>query len=365
MPAEQGDDHCPKVTFPSIMAKRKNLFLPEPRWTAMRLFRDGLLLAVLAALCAAAWLAYFAYKPIDVPANARTFNVDHGRSLRGVSEQFARAGLISDHWSFLVYARLMGAAGEIKAGIYEVGERIAPHQLLEKIVRGEFAQAELRFIEGWTFAQLRGAMDAHPGLKHDSTPLSNAQIMERLGIENKKSPEGLFFPDTYYFAVASSDLALLKQAYLKMQTKLQALWEKHAQDLPLNNAYEALILASIVEKETGRHDERGLVAAVFVNRLKRGMRLQTDPTVIYGLGPAFDGNLRRRDLRTDNSYNTYTRFGLPPTPIAMPGEASIRASLNPAQSPALYFVGRGDGSHQFSSNLVEHNRAVNKFQLHR
>jgi UPF0755 protein len=346
------------------MAKRKNLFLPAPRWTAMRLFRAGLLLAMLAAMCAAAWLAYFAFKPIDVPPNARTFNVDHGRSLRSVSEQFAHAGLISDHWSFLLFARLMGAAGEIKAGSYEVGEQIAPYRLLEKIVRGEFAQAELRFIEGWTFAQLRSVLDGHPALKHDSTALSNAQILERLGID-KKSPEGLFFPDTYYFAVASSDLALLKQAYSKMQTKLQALWEQRAQGLPLNNAYEALIFASIVEKETGRNDERDRVAAVFVNRLKRSMRLQTDPTVIYGLGPSFDGNLRRRDLQTDNSYNTYTRFGLPPTPIAMPGEASIRATLNPAQSQALYFVARGDGSHQFSSNLMEHNRAVNKFQLHR
>jgi UPF0755 protein len=211
---------------------------------------------------------------------------------------------------------------------------------------------------------LRSVLDGHPALKHDSTGLSEVQILQRLGID-KASAEGLFFPDTYIFAVSSSDLALLKQAYARMQTKLQALWEERAPGLPLRNPYEALIFASIVEKETGRNDERELVAAVFINRLKRGMRLQTDPTVIYGLGPAFDGNLRRRDLLADNSYNTYTRYGLPPTPIAMPGEAAIRASLNPAQSPALYFVARGDGSHQFSSNLVEHNRAVNKFQLHR
>ena len=330
----------------------------------MRVFRTGFLFTVLVAMCAAVWLAYFALHPIDVPPNAHTFNVDHGRSLRGVSEQFSQAGLISDRWSFLVFARLMGAAGEIKAGSYEVGQQIAPYQLLEKIVRGEFAQAELRFIEGWTFTQLRSVLDEHPALKHDSAGLSDAQILQRLGID-KASAEGLFFPDTYFFAVASSDLALLKQAYARMQAKLQALWEERAPGLPLNNPYEALIFASIVEKETGRNDERELVAAVFINRLKRGMRLQTDPTVIYGLGPAFDGNLRRRDLQTDNRYNTYTRYGLPPTPIAMPGEAAIKASLNPAQSPALYFVARGDGSHQFSSNLVEHNRAVNKFQLHR
>jgi UPF0755 protein len=346
------------------MAKRKNLFLPAPRWTVMRLLRSGLLLAVLAALCAAACLAYFAFNQVDVPLNARSFNVDSGRSLRGVSEQFAQAGLISDRWSFLAFARLMGAAGEIKAGSYEVGQKIAPYGLLEKIVRGEFAQAELKFIEGWTFAQLRSVLDAHPALRHDSTGFSDAQILQRLDID-KASPEGLFFPDTYYFAVASSDLALLKQAYLKMQSKLQTLWEQRAPGLPLKNSYEALIFASIVEKETGRNDERELIAAVFINRLKRGMRLQTDPTVIYGLGPAFDGNLRRHDLQTDSGYNTYTRYGLPPTPIAMPGEASIKATLNPAQSPVLYFVARGDGSHEFSSNLAEHNRAVNKFQLRR
>ena len=330
----------------------------------MRLLRAGLLLSMLGTMCAAAWLGYFAIHPIDVPQNARTFDVDHGRSLRAVSEQFAQAGLVSDHWSFLIFARLMDAAGEIKAGSYEVGPQIAPYRLLEKIVRGEFAMAEARFIEGWTFAQLRGALDGNGALKHETAGWSDAQILQRLGID-KVSPEGLFFPDTYLFAMASSDLALLKQAYARMQTKLQVLWEGRASGLPLKSPYEALIFASIVEKETGRNDEREMVAAVFINRLKRGMRLQTDPTVIYGLGSAYDGNLRRRDLLTDTVYNTYTRYGLPPTPIAMPGEASIKAALNPAQNSALYFVARGDGSHQFSSNLVDHNRAVNKFQLHR
>jgi len=234
-------------------------------------------------------------------------------------------------------------------------------RLLDKIVSGEFAQSELRFIEGWTFRQIRSVLDQHPAVKHDSAGLSDAQIPERLGIE-EKSPEGVFFPDTYYFAAGTSDLTILRQAYLRMRTKLEALWEQRARGLPVANAYEALILASIVEKETGRADERGMVAVVFVNRLKRGMRLQTDPSVIYGLGASFDGNLRRRDLETDQSYNTYTRYGLPPTPIAMPGEASIQATLNPANSPVLYFVARGDGSHEFSSTLTEHNRAVNKYQ---
>jgi len=345
------------------MANR-NLFLPAPRWTFMRLLRAGLLACVLLAGCGAAWLTYFAFHAIDVPSNVRTFNVDHGRSLRSISDQLAQAGLVSDQWSFQALARLMGAAGEIKAGSYEVGPRIAPYQLLEKIVKGEFAQAEVKFIEGWTFAQLRSALDTHPAIKHDSAGLSDAQILQRLAID-KSSPEGLFFPDTYYFAVASSDLALLKQAYLRMQSKVQTLWGQRAAGLPLRNEYEALIFASIVEKETGRSDERQLVSAVFVNRLRRGMRLQTDPTIIYGLGAAFDGNLHRRDLVNDTKYNTYTRYGLPPTPIAMPGEASIWAALNPAKSSVLYFVGRGDGSHEFSSNLADHNRAVNKFQLHR
>lgn len=330
----------------------------------MRLLRPVIVLGGLAAICAASWLAYFAFNPVDVPPQARSFNVDPGRTLRGVSEQFAQAGLISERWSFLVFARAMGAAGQIKAGSYEVEARISPYRLLEKIVQGDFAQAEITFIEGWTFAQLRSALDAHPSLRHDSRGLSNAQILQRLGID-RASPEGLFFPDTYYFAVASSDLALLKQAYTKMQTKLQALWDERSAGLPFKSPYEALIFASIVEKETGRNEERNLVAAVFVNRMKRGMRLQTDPTIIYGLGAGFDGNLRKRDLLTDGSYNTYTRAGLPPTPICMPGSASIKAALNPAQSPVLYFVARGDGTHQFSSTLLEHNRAVNKFQLRR
>ena len=346
------------------MAKRKNLFLSTPRWTFGRTLRAIVFLAFLAGAGAAAWLAYFAFHPLEVPPDARVFTVEHGRSLRGVSEQFAQSGLVSDRWSFEIFARLMGAAGEIKAGSYDTGAAIAPNQLLDKLVRGEFALAEIRFIEGWTFSQLRGAMNAHPALKHDTLGLTNDQILQKLGIE-EKSAEGLFFPDTYLFAVSSSDLALLKQANVRLRDKLQAEWDQRAPGLPFKTEYEALIFASIVEKETGRSDERELVSAVFVNRLKRGMRLQTDPTVIYGMGDAYDGNLRRRDLLADTAYNTYTRYGLPPTPIALPGGASIRAALHPAQSNVLYFVARGDGTSQYSSTLVEHNRAVNKYQLHR
>ena len=343
------------------MSKRKNLFLPRPKWTLFRLLRAMILVGIFAVAGAACWLVYFALTPVEVAPRARHFNVDHGSSLRAVAEQFKKSGLISDSWSFLVLARLLGKAADIKAGSYAVGVTITPHRLLDKIVSGDFAQSELRFIEGWTFRQIRGVLDQHPAVKHDTAGLSDAQILERLGAK-EKSAEGLFFPDTYHFAAGTSDLTILRQAYLGMQTKLDALWKKRASGLPVANAYQALILASIVEKETGRADERDMVAAVFVNRLRRGMRLQTDPSVIYGLGASFDGNLRRRDLETDQIYNTYTRYGLPPTPIAMPGEASIEATLNPANSPVLYFVGRGDGSHEFSSTLVEHNRAVNKYQ---
>ena len=346
------------------MAKRKNLFLPQPKWTLMRQLRTLILFGVFAAACAACWLVYFALTSVEVAPQARHFNVEHGSSLRSVAEQFEKEGLISDRWSFLVFARLLGDAGDIKAGSYSVGARVTPYHLLDKIVSGDFAQSELRFIEGWTFRQIRSVVDQHPAVKHDSAGLSDAQILERLGLE-ERSPEGLFFPDTYYFAAGTSDLTILRQAYLRMRTKLEELWEQRAKGLPVANAYEALILASIVEKETGRAEEREMVAAVFVNRLRRGMRLQTDPAVIYGLGASFDGNLRRRDLETDQSYNTYTRYGLPPTPIAMPGEASIQATLNPANSPALYFVARGDGSHEFSLTLAEHNRAVNKYQRSR
>jgi UPF0755 protein len=346
------------------MAKRKNLFLPQPKWTLMRQLQTLILFGALAAMSAACWLGYFALTPAEVAPQARHFNVEHGSSLRSVAEQFEKAGLISDRWSFLVLGRLLGNAGDIKAGSYSVDVRITPYHLLEKIVSGDFAQSELRFIEGWTFRQIRHVVDQQQAVKHDSAGLSDVQILERLGLE-EKSPEGLFFPDTYYFAAGTSDLTILRQAYLRMRTKLEELWEQRAKGLPVANAYEALILASIVEKETGRAEERDLVAAVFVNRLRRGMRLQTDPTVIYGLGASFEGNLHRRDLETDQRYNTYTRYGLPPTPIAMPGEASIQATLNPANSPALYFVARGDGSHEFSLTLAEHNRAVNKYQRSR
>ena len=222
-------------------------------------------------------------------------------------------------------------------------------------------QGELTLVEGWTFRQWRGRLDRHPDLRHDTAGLSEAQLLERLGIRSS-SLEGQLFPDTYLFDKQSSDLDLLARAHRAMRRKLDAEWSQRQQDLPYKSPQEALIMASIIEKETGREADRSLVAAVFVNRLRKGMLLQTDPTVIYGLGDGFDGNLRKRDLQSDSPYNTYMRAGLPPSPIAMPGLASLKAALNPAATDVLYFVARGDGSSEFSRTLDEHNRAVNKYQ---
>jgi UPF0755 protein len=250
----------------------------------------------------------------------------------------------------------------VQAGNYELPARITPYRLLEMIAQGEVSQAQVTFIEGWTFAQMRAALAQHPAVAHDAAGLADAQILSAIGAP-ETHPEGLFFPDTYYFSPGTRELKILARAYHTMHARLEVLWAARAAGLPYASPYQALIMASIVEKETGREADRKLIAAVFVNRLKRGMRLQTDPTVIYGLGTAFDGNLRRVDLEADAPYNTYTRAGLPPTPIALPGQAALEAALQPASSAALYFVARGDGSSHFSDNLDEHNRAVRKYQI--
>jgi UPF0755 protein len=235
-------------------------------------------------------------------------------------------------------------------------------QILRKITRGEFAQSEVVFVEGWTFRQIQEVMKAHAYIKHDSEGLDDVQIMARLG-QPGKSPEGMFFPDTYVFARGTSDLAILARANQAMQKHLESSWAQRAPGLPIADSYEALILASIVEKETGSPDDRSWIAAVFINRLRARMRLQTDPTVIYGMGEKFSGNLRKQDLLADTPFNTYTRVGLPPHPIAMPGLASINAVMHPVETDALYFVSRGDGTSEFSHTLVEHNRAVAKYQM--
>jgi UPF0755 protein len=220
---------------------------------------------------------------------------------------------------------------------------------------------KLTIVEGWSFAEMRRAVDAHPDLRHDSAGMPDDALLQAVGAA-ERHPEGLFFPDTYFFDAGSSDLAIYRRAYGAMKEQVETQWPARAGGLPYRTPYEALTMASIIEKETGAPEERPLIAAVFVNRLRIGMRLQTDPTVIYGIGPRFDGNLRKDDLLSDTPYNTYTRAGLPPTPIALPGAASLRAALNPDKSRALYFVAKGNGRHEFSDNLEAHNRAVFRYQ---
>jgi UPF0755 protein len=289
------------------------------------------------------------------------FRVPAGSSLRAAVAQMNAAGLPVPADLFVLLARWQGKAASIKAGTYTTMVGETPRSLLEKLASGKVSQGSITLVEGWTFHQFRARLDAHPRLKHDTQGLTEAEILDRLKLP-LNSLEGRLFPDTYLFDLDSSDLDVIARAVASMQRQLEQVWMQRPSGLPYRTPDEALIMASIIEKETGREEDRALVAAVFVNRLRIGMRLQTDPTVIYGLGDAFTGNLRKIHLQTDTPYNTYTRAGLPPTPIAMPGLASLRATFAPAPSKAMYFVARGDGTSQFSHTLEEHNRAVNKYQ---
>jgi UPF0755 protein len=278
-----------------------------------------------------------------------------------VARQFEQDGLLENPRLFVLFARLQGRAGKIKAGVYQLDRAVSKIELLDMITRGNVSRSQITLIEGWNFRQLRSTLDANQNIRHDTLNLSNSEILQRIGAA-EVHPEGLFFPETYYIAAGSSDIELLKMAYRLMQKRLNEAWLARSPDSMLATPYQALILASIVEKETGTSADRPMIAGVFTNRLRIHMMLQTDPTVIYGLGEAFDGNLRRSDLTRDTPYNTYTRGGLPPTPIALPGLGALNAALHPAKTDALYFVARGDGSSKFSSNLDAHNRAVNQYQ---
>lgn len=308
------------------------------------------------------WLFWYALSPIEITAPTVDFSIRQGSSLRSATRQLVEAGLPLSEWRFVLLARVNGASGAVKAGSYQIAEGVTPLLLMRKIVRGEYAQAEILFLEGWTFRQMREAIEAHGDLRHDTTGLADDEIMTKLG-DSGSVAEGMFFPDTYIFAKGASDVAVLARSRRAMKAQLDSAWATRDPDLPVADQYEALILASIVEKETGREGDRAMVAGVFANRLRRKMKLQTDPTVIYGMGKRFDGNLRKRDLVRDTPFNTYTRLGLPPHPIAMPGVASIVAVMHPAKTDALYFVSRGDGTSEFSRTLVEHNRAVARYQL--
>jgi UPF0755 protein len=319
-------------------------------------------ISLLITLLSIAWLIYFANLPIRSTPNEGTFDVEAGSRFRSVAQQLLKQGVISDPYSFEMMARLLGRATDVKAGIYVRDTKITYLGLLDQLTSGISTQSSITFIEGWTFGEMRSALNANSEVKHVTMGETDEEILRGIGAK-EKYPEGLFFPDTYFFTPGTTDRDILKRAYQTMQYKLDNAWKARAQSLPYDTPYKALIMASIVEKETGRSFERKKIAGVFVNRMRIGMRLQTDPTVIYGKGELFDGNLRKNDLLHDTPYNTYTRSGLPPTPIAMPGLASIEAAMHPEITDALYFVGKGDGTHRFSSTLQQHNNAVIKYQI--
>lgn len=333
----------------------------------MRLLKRILILAFLLAAGFAGWMLWFASAAVPLKVNDQNgldFDIRPGLGLKAAAQAMADAGVGIRPWQFALLGRISGRDRNIKAGSYEIGAGTTAWQLLEKLTAGDVTQTEVVIVEGKTFRELRTKLDAHPDLRHDTAGLTDAEILARIGAA-ESHPEGRFFPDTYLFAKQSSDEAIYRRAYQAMQRRLAAAWENRDPSVPYKHIDEALTMASIVEKETGAAADRGKVASVFVNRLRKGMLLQTDPTVIYGLGAKFDGNLRKRDLEADTPYNTYTRAGLPPTPIALPGMASIAAALNPPKTDLYYFVARGDGSSAFSRTLEEHNRAVAKYQLGR
>ena len=305
----------------------------------------------------------FTDTPLPMPA-ATTLDVPMGTQLPGILRELEHQGVRTGqslYWRLL--ARQMGVAGKLHAGEYALDVGITPRALLAKMAAGEVIQHRFTIVEGWTFAELRDALAHDPGLNQTLASSDDAAVMRALGVAGSL-PEGWFLPETYNYVKGMEDIDILRRAHEAMVKTLDKLWNARAADLPLKSPYEALTLASLIEKETARPDERPLIAGVFLHRLKIGMRLQTDPSVVYGLGAAYDGKIHTRDLETDTPFNTYTRAGLPPTPIALPGVASLSAALHPAATDALYFVARGDGSHEFSPTLEAHNRAVAKYVLH-
>jgi UPF0755 protein len=327
----------------------------------VKFLRRLLTLVVLAAVASAAAVGWWLTQPLPLAADTVEVSIEPGTSPREAAQAWVQAGVQASPLFLYEWFRWSGQARKIRAGSYAVGPGITPRGLLDKMVRGDEVLATVRLIEGWTFRQFRAELARAPSLKQTTTGMSEADLMAAIGAPGVRA-EGRFYPDTYAFSKGASDVAVLKRAYRSMQRQLDAAWAERGANTPLRNADDALTLASIVEKETGAPADRGLVAGVFVNRLRIGMPLQTDPSVIYGLGEAFDGNLRKRDLQADSPYNTYLRTGLPPTPIAMPGKASLLAAVRPQATKALYFVARGDGTSHFSENLTEHNRAVNQYQ---
>jgi UPF0755 protein len=347
-------------------AKKSKSSRKRSSWRTLLTLTTLLVLVLMGG--AVAWLQMpMGFKPkADLSTAAQSgqaldLSIELGTSPKGVAHAIADAGADVSPQLLSLWFRLSGQDRAIKAGSYEISADMSPRTVLNMLARGEESLRSITLVEGWTFKQFKQALGKADTLKPSIQGMSDAEIMALLGRPNVH-PEGRFYPDTYTYSKGATDIAVMKRALKAMDRQLTEVWSKKSTPLALSSTEDLLILASIVEKETGRASDRPLISAVFHNRLKMGMRLQTDPTVIYGLGDAFDGNLRRIDLRTDTPYNTYTRSGLPPTPIAMPGKAALKAALEPAKSNALYFVAKGDGSSHFSLSLNEHNQAVNKYQ---
>ncbi|BCG64712.1 MAG: UPF0755 protein [Methyloprofundus sp.] len=326
----------------------------------IRLFASLVLL--LSLISAWAWFEYqaFVVQPL-VTQSPVIIDISKGSSFRSIIQTLNDQKLPANKYWFKLLAYQESLINKLKAGEYELPIGITPKAFLLLLSEGKTRQYAITFPEGWAFKQMRAALAEDSGITQTIADLSDVEVLQKITTQYAH-PEGLFFPDTYQFEKHTTDVAILKRAYQKMQQILQKEWATKTQKLPLKNAYEALILASIVEKETGDVSERPVIAGVFIRRLNKGMRLQTDPTVIYGMGGRYQGNIRKRDLRTLTPYNTYRINGLPPTPIAMPGELAIQAVLHPANDSSLYFVAKGNGSHIFSTTLTEHNRAVNRYQ---
>jgi UPF0755 protein len=323
-------------------------------------------LALLLAIASVSGGCYLYWRwcvqPLPIGAQAVDVEIAPGESLRHVAEVFADKGALAHAWDLVAYGRLHEAAAGLRAGEYRIEPGTTVASLLTLLRSGKVVLHGLTLVEGWNLQETLAAVESDPNLKHTLAGVKGRVFAQQLGLDTA-SVEGMLLPDTYQFPRGTTDLAFLHRAQLAAQQKLEAAWQTRATGLPYKSPYEALIMASIIEKETAQAAERGRIAGVFVRRLEKGMKLQTDPTVIYGLGDSYDGDITYKDLRTDTPYNTYTRFGLPPTPICMPSRASIDAAMHPAPGDALYFVARGDGTHEFSATLVQQNAAVQKYQI--
>ena len=329
-----------------------------------RLFVWSILAAILVVAILVYQLLRFQHGSIALPQQPTVFLIRSGSNIKSIAQDLSMQKIINDPWLFILLAKVKGVETRVRAGEYQIEAGMTADELLEKFIQGSAIQYSFTVIEGWSFRQMLAAIAEDPVIEHTLKGKNNQEIMTSIGYP-EQHPEGMFFPDTYRFPKGTSDADFLRRAYQVMQNHLTREWDQRDIDLPLKSSYDALILASIIEKETGAGFERPLISGVFIQRLKKNMRLQTDPTIIYGLGEAFDGNIRFRDLKKDTPYNTYLHAGLTPTPIALPGLEAIRAALHPAKTEALYFVSKGDGTHHFSATLDEHNTAVKRYQLNK